>query len=696
MDSKIEKMFGTYLCSDDVLAKHMPSKVFDNYLKIKEKGEPLDVETAKFIAKAIKSWANENGVTHYSHWFAPFTGKTAEKQVSFLEIDNKGNFIEDFNEKALIKGETDASSFPNGGERMTFEARGYTVWDYTSPAFIKEDNYGNKVIYIPTAFCAYTGTALDEKTPLLRASESLNNNAVRILKHLGYDDVKRVICNVGAEQEYFLIKTEDYKKRLDLKFTGRTLLGEKPLMSQEVCSHYFGIIKDDISNFMNEVDHNLWKMGISAKLQHNEVAPSQYELVPIFSSVNTASDQNQIIMEIIERIAEKHGYTALFHEKPFASINGSGKHINISLSTDTGINLLDSNIKDNTLFLTFFTSIITAIDRYYKLIRCSSAYYENDFRLGGDEAPPTLISVFIGEKFEEILNSIGEEVADKKQLENILDTRVKSLPKMLKDYCDRNRTSPFAYSGNKFEFRMVGSSQSIAWPSTCICTILSKVLKEIADKLDEISGDKKLELINILKDNIVAHKRIIFNGNGYDDEWKKQAQKRGLVEYRDSLSCYEILKDDDVLDVFKSTGVLDKIELDMRRSTLVKNYTDTAKVEAKTLAEMINKQIIPSLNKYITDIANSVKIYKSNSKTDGRKKLLKKLDFAMNSLFVETDNLAEILKQINNTTDIENAAKITKQKLVTKMSEIRKIYDDIENILPDYIKPFPTYNNILF
>ena len=444
---------------------------------------------------------------------------------------------------------------------------------------------------------------------------------------------------------------------------------------------------------MNEVDHELWKMGISAKLQHNEVAPSQYELVPIFSSVNTASDQNQIIMEVIERVATKHKYTALFHEKPFASINGSGKHINLSLSTDTGVNLLDSNLSDNMLFLTFFTSVITAIDRYYKLIRCSSAYYENDFRLGGDEAPPTIISVFIGEKFEQLLNDIGKKTKNN-NLHNILDTRVKSLPKTIKDFCDRNRTSPFAYSGNKFEFRMVGASQSIAWPSACICTILAKVLGEIADKLDKCSGGEDLELIEILKKEIVGHKRIIFNGNGYDDEWRKEAIARGLVEYRDSLSCYEVLGDEDICELFESTGVLNKTELEMRKSTLIKKYADTAVVEAKTLILMLNKQVYPSLTKYISDLSNSVISHKG--KNDARQKMLNFADNALGELYTLEGDLKNILFELESEKESIKKANIAKQKIVIKMSEIRKVYDNIEPAMPDYVKPFPSYNNILF
>ncbi|MBO5884509.1 MAG: glutamine synthetase III, partial [Clostridia bacterium] len=522
--TKIEKLFGEYVCSDEVLKKYMPKKSYKNYINIKSKGEALDINTAKFIAKAIKDWSLKMGATHYSHWFMPLTNKTAEKQVSFIEIDANGKLIEDFSAKSLIKGETDASSFPNGGERVTFEARGYTVWDYTSPVFIKEDSAKNKVVYIPTAFCSYNGTALDDKTPLLRSIENLNTQALRVLKNLGYEDVKKVNFCIGAEQEYFLVRTEDFNKRIDLKMTGRTLLGAKPLMSQEQCSHYFGMIEDNISKFMNEIDTLLWKMGITAKLQHNEVAPSQHEFVPIFNLVNLSCDQNQLIMEVISRVAKKYGLTALFHEKPFEYINGSGKHANWSLSTDTGLNLFDTKLKDKTLFYTFFVAMICAIDRYYKLIRLSTAYRSNDLRLGGDEAPPALISVFASDYVLDLLSDI-EKTTTTKSLKNMLDMGVKSLPKPEKDFCDRNRTSPFAFSGNKFEFRMVGSSQSVAWPSTCICTIFSKILGEIADELDTAITNKKERVIEYLKEKLNTHKRIVFNGNGYDDTWKKEAKE---------------------------------------------------------------------------------------------------------------------------------------------------------------------------
>ncbi|MBR2467723.1 MAG: glutamine synthetase III [Clostridia bacterium] len=681
--SIVKKVFATALCTDKVLKRYMNIFTYNKYIRIKYEGGQLDTPTAKAVAKAMKTWALKNGVTHYTHWFAPLTGKTAEKQVSFIDIDHKGKLIEEFSAKSLIKGEADASSFPNGGERMTFEARGYSVWDYTSPAFIKENGAGNKVLYIPTAFCSYNGTALDEKTPLLRSIEALNKESVRVLKHLGMTDVKNVVCNIGGEQEYFLIKYEDFERRLDLKVTNRTLLGAKPTRSQEYYSHYFGIIDDKISEIMNKVDIELWKLGIMAKLQHNEVAPSQFELVPIFAPANISSDQNQLIMETITKVAKHYGYAALFHEKPFNYVNGSGKHINWSLSTDTGINLIDSNIENRDVFLTFFTAMIAGIDRYYKLIRCSTAHRGNDLRLGGDEAPPTLISVFVGENIEEMLNKLNDNSKRKK---SILDMGVNCLPKTSKDFCDRNRTSPFAYTTNKFEFRMVGSSQTISWPITCINTIMANVLKEIADKLDEAT-DPKTEIKNIIKSNIEKHKRIIFNGNGYDKSWHEEAARRGLVEYRNSIDCFDILKEKDIVDLFDNTKILDASELTLRKSTYEKSYFETIKVEAKTLVELVLKNVIPNINKYIIELDTT-----SKSAKDSRIEIKNLLIDSLNKLSkLSTDLLALIDKLGKNNFDKELLNTSTKT-----MEDIRKVYDSIELYIPESTKPFPSYNDMLF
>lgn len=671
-----EKIFGTNLCCDKVLKKYMTPSKYLKYKKLKNNGLPLNTECAKAVARAMKKWAIEKGATHYSHWFLPLTGKNAEKQTSFLEIDKKGRIKEDFNEKMLIKGETDASSFPNGGERMTFEARGYTVWDYTSPAFIKEDNFHNKVLYIPTAFCSYNGTALDEKTPLLRAIEALNRESLRMLKHLGYNNVKKVICNVGGEQEYFLIKKKDYSNRLDLKVTSSTLLGAAPIRSQEYYSHYFGVINGEILEIMNKVNDELWRMGIVAKLQHNEVAPSQFELVPMYAPANISSDQNQLIMDTLSKVADTYGYAALFHEKPFSYINGSGKHINWSISTDTGLNLLDSNIEDKTLFLTFFVSMLSAIDTYSKLIRTSAANRGNDLRLGGHEAPPRIISVFVGADIEDMLYNLENSVEREKP---ILNTGVMSMFKTTKDYCDRNRTSPFAYTGNKFEFRMVGSSQALAWPCTCICTIVAKTLKSWADKLDKSTSDNEIKML--LSDEINKHKRIIFNGNGYDKEWEIEAKKRNLKDYKDSMECFETLTDDDIIELFETTKVLNKNELTLRKNTYIKSFVETIAVEAKTLKDMIFKSVVPCVNSYINELTSH---HNNNFLTSMA--IVEKLTRSMDIMSTLANNL-----DLNNNIDVKNT-----KEIVNTISQIRSAFDDIEYLLPEHLKPFPNYNDILF
>lgn len=684
--NEFKKTFGKYVFDDNTLKKYISFKNFKKYLKTKELGEGLSPSLARLIAGAIKKWAMKFNVTHYCHWFMPLTGKTAEKQVSFIEITGNGKVIEDFSEKSLIKGETDASSFPNGGERLTFEARGYTVWDYTSPVFIKEDLYGNKVLCIPTAFCAYSGLALDEKTPLLRALERVNKQSKRILKALGHDNFKRVICNAGAEQEYFLIKKEDYEKRLDLKLTKRTLLGKDPIRSQEESCHYFGAIDDEISLIMHDVDKALWEMGITAKIQHNEVAPSQFELTPIYSQANIASDQNQLVMETITKMAKKHGFVALFHEKPFNNINGSGKHINLSLSTDTGLNLLDANMPDKTIFLVFFSSMIVAVDRYYKLFRASTAYQANDLRLGGSEAPPVLISTFIGEYLENLVFS--EDFEKREDINNYLDTGVKSLPKTVKDYCDRNRTSPFAYCGSRFEFRMVGSSQSIALPTTCILTAYQEVLKEIADSVENVDTSKRKAIVDIVKENLLSHRRIIFNGNGYDESWKTEAKKRGLAEIKDSIEAYEIFNDKDIIDLFTSSNVFNETELNLRKNTLLKNYIESVKIEAKTLCEMLNKDVYPSLHK-------AIDFYSEKSSATYFYDYKTKLEKSLNSILELHSKLNTLLKK-DNTSDYFEMGKYYRDKIIPLMNGIRMYFDSIEEIIPNEFKPFPSYNDILF
>ena len=689
MKKSIICRFGKSVCSDEVLKKHMPRHIFARYLKLKNSCEPLDINTAHFIARAAKCWATKNGATHYTHWFLPLNGKTAEKQVSFVEMTARG-VVENLNEKALIKGETDASSFPSGGERMTFEARGYTIWDYTSPMFLKTDENGNKVLCIPTAFCSYCGDALDEKTPLLRSMESLNIQCLRVLGHLGYKNIKKVVSDVGAEQEYFLINKKDFEGRLDLKMTGRTLFGSPPAKSQEMHSHYFCSISDHVGRFMNQVDERLWEMGIAAKLQHNEVAPSQHELVPIFTSTNIASDQNQIIMETISRVAKANDLVALFHEKPYDGINGSGKHINWSLSTESGINLLDVDMEDKLLFLVFFASVVEAVDRHHDLVRASAAYRGNDLRLGGDEAPPTLVSIFVGDLLQKTI--FEEKLSEKNNNCAYLDTRVKTLPITQKDFCDRNRTSPFAYTGNKFEFRMVGSSQSISWPCTCLNAIVAESLGEFADKLDMVEGDKRSAAQKIVKDSLQLHKKIIFNGNGYEKSWKEEAKKRGFDELRDSLSCNKVFDDQTVASMFQKMGVLSPKELKIRKNALLKNYVESVEVEAKTMIEMLTREIVPSMMSSIEFFDRTKKIDSSKYVEESEKKLIGAMG-AISELHCE---MVGLLQELKNEKCLLKKAQIGNEKMLFVMKEIRKSYDEIESLIPSFLKPFPSYNDILF
>lgn len=674
MKTKVEKIFGKYVLNDETLKKFLPSRVYKEYSQTKLEMKPLSKNCAHHIAIAIKKWAFKMGATRYTHWFMPLNNKTAEKQVSFIEINSKGKVLEDFSESALIKGEADASSFPNGGERMTFEARGYTVWDYTSPIFIKEYSSDNKVVFIPTAFCSYNGTALDEKTPLLRASQALNNETLKLLKKLNVSGVLKTEFNVGAEQEYFLIDKSMFENRFDLKTTGRTLIGAKPLKSQEENSHYFGKIEERISKFMNDVNKKLWKMGITAKLQHNEVAPCQFEFVPIFNCVNIANDQNQLIMETLSDTAKNYNLVALFHEKPFNYINGSGKHENWSITTNNGINLFDVKAKDNLLFATFFVSMVCAIDKYYPILRQSTAYYSNDFRLGGNEAPPALISIYTSDFLLEYVKAVLSNKATSPE-KYFLKTGVSFLPSAEKDYCDRNRTSPFAFTGNKFEFRMPGSSQSVAWPSTCVCTILCDVISELNEKLKDSTNPRE-DIKPILSSMLEKHSRIIYNGNGYDKEWLNIAKKRGLIEYKNGISTFNVLSDENTIKVFEKHNILSKNELLIRKSNTIKTYYENLLLDAKTLTYMFNKDIFPALNTF--------------AEKDKQNLITKDLMFLKNKLSTLTKIIGEF-ESLSEDEKLKSASKISGTILA-----IRTEYDNIENLIPKKYMPFPDYNEVLF
>lgn len=668
---KIKKMFGKNVLDDKTLKRYMPIKRYKEYINAKMHVLPLSKRCAKAVAVAIKKWAGKMGACHYTHWFMPLNNKTAGKRVSFIEMNSKGKALESFSEKDLIKGEADASSFPNGGERLTFEARGYTVWDYTSPIFIKEDSSINKTVYIPTAFCSYNGTALDEKTPLLRASQALNGQVVKLLNKLGYADVVKAEFNVGVEQEYFLIDDDVLNKRIDLKTTGRTMLGAKPLKSQEENPHYFGKIEKTISEFMNDVNCKLWQMGVAAKLQHKEVAPCQYEFVSIFSNVNMASDQNYMIMEVLGDTAQKYGLAAIFHEKPFNCVNGSGKHENWSINTNTGLNLFNVNLQDGLLFATFFISMMAAIDKYYPVLRQSTAYYSNDLRLGGSEAPPAIISMFASDYILKYIKDIlDDSVVDNKN--TLLNMGVNSLPVMERDYCDRNRTSPFAFTGNKFEFRMPGSSQSVAWPATCACTILADVLMDINEKLDH-ETDVRAGLKKILVEMFEKHSRIIFNGNGYDASWEKEAEQRGLVEYENTISTFDILDSKETINLFKRTAVLNKEELVLRKNNSMKTYYSNLLLDAKTLIYMLDKQVFPVLNNYSNQQHDEEILLAKNTITNSYKKLVK---------------IIEIFNEKNNDEKQKRSVKI-----IDLMRTIRTSFDAIENFMPSVM---PNLNEILY
>ncbi|MBR2391702.1 MAG: glutamine synthetase III, partial [Clostridia bacterium] len=604
-------------------------------------------------------------------------GKTAEKQVSFVERAKNGKVIEEFTEKSLIKSEADASSFPSGGERATFEARGYIVWDYTSPAFIKEDSMGNRNLCIPTAFCSYSGIALDEKTPLLRALESVNKEALRVLHMIGIEDVKKVVCNIGVEQEYFLIKKEFASKRKDISLIGRTLLGEKPIKTQEANSHYFGMIDDEVSVVMNEIDRELWKLGVLAKLQHNEVAPCQFELVPIFAEANISCDQNQLVMETIKRVAEKHGFVALLEEKPFAGVNGSGKHMNWSLSTDTGMNVFDSKNPNKDVFLLFFVAMISAVSKHHKLLRASASSRGNDLRLGGDEAPPKVISMFVGDEIEAMFEEKFEKPKKK-----ILDVGVSTLPKPKKDFSDRNRTTPFSYNGNKFEFRMVGSLQSVSWPCTCLTTMFAAELESISNELEKAENIKE-KIKEIVKKRYEKHKNIVFNGDGYSSWWKEESEKRGLSQIENSLDAFDVLSSLSVEELFEKMGVLSKQELSIRKNVFEKTYFETVLIEAKVMEKMVKEQILLALaemiNKYEKlDTAESLKI-------------VKKLKTSFEELSKTTSKLKKVVSETEEKNTKENV-----EKVFENMRKIRNEYDSIEEYFSTDHKPFPTYDDILF
>ena len=692
-------IFGSNVFNDHVMKERLPEETYNAIRKTIDESIPLDSSVAEVVANAMKEWAIEKGATHYTHWFQPLTGITAEKHDSFLSPTSDGSAIMEFSGKELIKGEPDASSFPSGGLRATFEARGYTAWDCTSPAFLQEDLSG-VTLCIPTAFCSYSGEALDKKTPLLRSCEAIDTQAKRILKLFG-KDVKKVDVCVGPEQEYFLVDKDLYEKRLDLKFTGRTLFGQKAPKGQELDDHYFGTLKERVSAYMSDVDKELWKMGVSAKTKHNEAAPSQHELAPIYSNCNTATDHNQLTMSTLKRIANRHNFACLLHERPFNGVSGSGKHVNWSLSADGSINLLEpgKTPHENAQFLLFLCAVIEAIDKYAPLLRASAASAGNDHRLGANEAPPAIISIFLGEQLEEVLDNIVCDNPSEKTVRARLDVGVSTLPHFRKDTTDRNRTSPFAFTGNKFEFRMVGSNASIAGPCTIINTIVADTLSEMADKLENAT-DFNSALHSVVQESIRNHRRVIFNGNGYSDEWVQEAKRRGLPNIDNTVDAIGEFINEKNIEVFGKHGVYSRAELNSRYEIKLEKYAKVIHIEALTMLDMASKDILPASIKFATELSDNIaKVKSAYSRADVsvQKKLLKNITEAIANFGDTLDKLkVSIEKAEHMNGDIEGLAKFYRDDTLVIMDKLRSIGDYMESVVDRKIWPIPSYSDMLF
>lgn len=696
----IEQVFAVDVFNDAVMKERLPKPVYKKLKQTIENDQELDLEIAAAVAHAMKEWALERGATHYTHWFQPMTGVTAEKHDSFIAPGENGGMILEFSGKELVKGEPDASSFPSGGIRATFEARGYTAWDCTSPAFLKEDAAG-VTLCIPTAFCSYTGEALDKKTPLLRSMEAISDQAVRLLKLFKHEDVTSVSCSVGPEQEYFIVDHEKYMQREDLVFTGRTLFGAMPPKGQEMDDHYFGTIRERIASYMKDLNVELWKLGILAKTQHNEVAPAQHELATIYTTANIATDHNQLVMEIMRKVAKRHGLECLLHEKPFAGVNGSGKHDNWSIITNTGKNLLDpgKTPHENIQFLVFLSAIIKAVDENAALLRYSASNPGNDHRLGANEAPPAIISIFLGDQLEDVVSQLIEtgEAKSSKQGEK-LNTGVNTLPEFKKDATDRNRTSPFAFTGNKFEFRMVASSMSIAGPNTVLNTIVSHVLSDFADELEQ-AEDFDLAVHDLIKKTLTEHQRIIFNGNGYSDGWLAEAERRGLPNVKTMVDAIPELTKEKTVEIFEKFHVLSRVELESRAEINYELYAKTINIEAKTMIEMASKKYIPSIIKYTTSLANSINSVKSacpEAEINVQSGLLKECSFLLAQAKAALENLKKLTEEATKKQDGREKAVFFKDLISPAMEELRKPIDKLEMLVDKEFWPVPSYGDLLF
>ena len=698
MAQSIPEMYGSLVFNDKVMRSKLPKDMYKALKKTIENGTHLELDVANSVAVAMKEWATENGATHYTHWFQPMTNVTAEKHDSFISPTGDGQVIMDFSGKELVKGEPDASSFPSGGLRATFEARGYTAWDPTSPAFIKD-----KTLYIPTAFCSYSGEALDKKTPLLRSMDVLNKEAVRILHILGNKEVRHINTTVGPEQEYFLVDKDLYKKRKDLIFCGRTLLGASAPKGQEMEDHYFGALKPRVAAYMHELDEELWKLGIPAKTKHNEVAPAQHELAPVFDTTNVAVDHNQLTMEIMKKVADKHNMVCLLHEKPFEGINGSGKHNNWSMSTDTGVNLLDpgKTPAENTQFLVFLVAVIKAVDDYADLLRVSVASAGNDHRLGANEAPPAIVSIFLGDELTDVLKSIENDTFFSNKHAVQMDIGAKVLPHFIKDTTDRNRTSPFAFTGNKFEFRMLGSAASVANPNIVLNTAVAEVLAEFSAALKDVPEEEMESAVHaLLKKTIEEHKRIIFNGNGYTDEWVEEAEKRGLYNLKTTPDALPHFIAEKNIELFTKHGIFTKEELFSRYEIWLENYYKTINIESNTLAEMIQKQVIPSVYTYVEKLADTAAAKKSvvaDISVASEAALISKLSTLADTMAKDLETLkADTAKALASSDDVLACSKAYQETVLEDMETLRKSADEAEALIPDELLPYPTYDELLF
>ncbi len=692
----VPKYFGSLVFDDRVMKAVLPSEVYQSLKKTINEGARLDLSVANAVANAMRDWAVSRGATHFTHWFQPLTGITAEKHDSFITPSPDGGVMMEFSGKELIQGEPDASSFPSGGLRATFEARGYTAWDPTSYAFIK-----GKTLCIPTAFCSYGGEALDKKTPLLRSMEALNRQALRILHLFGNTEVKCVRTSVGPEQEYFLIDQAMYNQRKDLVFTGRTLFGARPSKGQELDDHYFGAIKPRVAAYMEELNEELWKLGILAKTEHNEVAPAQHELAPIYTTTNIAADHNQLTMEIMQRVARKHGLACLLHEKPFAGVNGSGKHNNWSLSTDLGVNLLSpgETPNENAQFLLFLCAVIEAVDQYQDLLRIAVATAGNDHRLGANEAPPAVVSIFLGDELTSVLEAIESDQPYNGAKKKTMKLGVDVLPRFIRDTTDRNRTSPFAFTGNKFEFRMLGSSNSISCANIMLNTAVAESLRGYADYLED-TAEFESALHDLIRQTVKAHKRILFNGNGYDDAWIREAtEQRGLLNYRTTPDCLPHLLDEKNLKMLTSHKVFTEAELKSRLEITLDNYCKTVIIEANTMADMARRQILPAVGAYTGAVATAVAAKKavlSEAACSYEKGLIAKLSLLTEQLGSKTDDLEAAVRNLPDATDLEAEAALIRDTVLPRMGELRAVADEAETVTAEDYWPFPTYGALLF